>query len=315
VATLIVARAEALQALRSLAADARRVQLSDVARLAERFKALSEALRNRWDQDGEVLTACGAIAGEIEDFDGAVNFYRRALTAPDGAPIIAAEQLANLLGRAAANRVIKDPATIVSAQTDLRDAFGWLDWIEARLGKTTERWALRGSLYKRWAVCEPEKRRKLLVKSQQAYAAGGAKAYSGLNALAMEFVLGTTKKTDLQVRAAKHVEDARSSSGPRDFWNIVGYPDALLHERLVDGTLAVSSTLDDIKQAYARARRAGPTPREWASVRDHIWFLAAMTRDESLPCYGLATAAALDEVLTSLLVLPDMKGENQTTPL
>src|SRR5262249_49439881 len=147
-----------------------------------------------------------------------------------------------------------------------------------------------------------------------AYAAGGAKAYSGLNALAMEFVLGRTKKPDLQVRAAKHVEDAPSSLGPRDFWDIVGYPDALLHKHLVDGTLAVSSTLADIKQAYARARRVGAAPREWASVRDQIWFLATMTRDKSLPCYDLATADALDEVLASLLVLSDIKGENKTTP-
>jgi hypothetical protein len=304
-ALLIVARAEALQALRSLAEDARRVPIGNVAPFKARFTALGSALRKRWEHDGEILTACGVVAGEIEDFDGAIDFYRRALTAPDGAPMIAAEQLANVLGRAAASRVIKDPAAIVSAQTDLREAFNWLDWLEAKPGKTTERSALRGSLYKRWAVCAPGQRRELLVKSQQAYAAGGAKTYSGLNELAMEFVLGTKNAADLREQADRQVEEALSSSAPRDFWSIVGYPDALLHKQLVERTLADPGALDEIKRSYARARLSGPTPREWASVRDHIWFLAAMTRDQSLPCYDLATAAALDEVLASLLALSD----------
>lgn len=301
-ATIIVARSEALQGLRSLAADARRVRIGDVAQLTERFNAICEALRGRWDKDGEVLAACGAIAGEIEDFDRAIGFYRRALTSPDGAPMTAAEQLANLLGRAAANSVIKDPATVATARNDLTEAVAWLDWLEARPGRTAERSGLRGSLYKRWAVCEPGRRRELLIESQKAYAAGGTRTYTGLNALAMEFVLGMAKdESDLRQRAAKYVEDARkSSSAASDFWDIIGYPDALLHKGLVEGTLASSGALDEITQGYARARLAGPSPREWASVRDHIWFLAAMTRDESLPCYNLPTAAALDQVLTSL---------------
>jgi hypothetical protein len=296
----IIARSEALQALRSLAADARRGLIGNVERLTDRFKTLCDALRSRWE-DGEVLTECGLIAGEIEDFDAAIDFYRRALAAREGAPMVAAEQLANLLGRAVANRVIKDPTAAVGARVDLDEALKWLDWLEARPGKTSERWALRGSLYKRWAVCEPERRQDLLNESKRAYAAGGERTYSGLNALAMEFVLGTTDKTELCARAVKYVDQARSSSVPRDFWGIVGYPDALLHRCLVDGSLVVPGTLDDIKQAYARARGAGPTPREWASVRDHIWFLAAMTRDERLPCHDPAKAAALDEVLASLL--------------
>ena len=81
--------------------------------------------------------------------------------------MIAAEQLSNLLGRAAANRVIKNPAAAPAAQTDLIDALAWLDWLEAKPGKNAERWSLRGSLYKRWAVCDPKRRRELLVQSAQ----------------------------------------------------------------------------------------------------------------------------------------------------
>lgn len=305
---VIVARAEALQTLRSLAADARRVRIGEaklLAELADRFKVLCKVLNNRWE-DGEVLTACGEVAGEIEDFDVAIGYYRRALTAPTGAPILAAEQLVNLIGRTAANRVIKDLAVSVIVQKDLEDALGWLNWLEAKPGKTTERWALRGSLYKRWAVCEPARRRELLCKSREAYVAGGTKTYTGLNALAMDFVLGMKDASELQTQAANHIKTAtQGSSASSNFWDIVGYPDALLSKHLVDCTLADSRTLNDIKQAYARASRAGPTPREWASVYDQVWFLAAMVRDESLPCFDLATAEALDQILASLLSQSD----------
>lgn len=298
----IVARTEALQALRSMTADARRVKRDDIGLFRDRFKSLREAVSDRW-KDGEVLTALGEVAGEIEDFDTAIDFYRRALTAPDGAPMIAAEQLANLISRSAANRVIKNAAASAIVGDDLKDALGWLEWLEARPGNTTERSALRGSLYKRWAVCDPAQRLKLLAKSKRAYLAGGSKTYTGLNALAMEFILGRAKRrTRLQQRAAKQLKDAKQrASAPNNFWDIIGHPDAVLIKQLVDGTLAKPGMLDEIKRAYAIARSAGPTPREWASVYDQVWFLAAMTRDESLPCYNLATAGALDEVLKSLV--------------
>jgi hypothetical protein len=32
-------------------------------------------------------------------------------------------------------------------------------------------------------------------------------------------------------------------------------------------------------------------------VEDQVWFLGAMARDVSLPCYNLATANALDQIL------------------
>lgn len=305
----IGARVEALQELRLLAADVRWVLSRGntlLAPLAERFKTLRDVIDNRWE-DGEILTAYGVVAAELEDFETAITFYRRALHSPDGPPMVAAEQLVNLIARTAANRVIKDPAASVAVRNDLKDALGWLDWLEARPGSTTERSALRGSLYKRWAVCEPERRRELLRKSQEAYTAGGTKPYTGLNALAMDFVLATKDATELQAQAAVHLQNAQSSSASRDFWSIVGYPDALLFKHLVDGTLAVPGALDDIKQAYARARHAGPTPREWASVYDQVWFLAAMTCDKNLPCYNIATAAALDEVLASLLTALQLK--------
>ena len=192
---------------------------------------------------------------------------------------------------------------MAEARNDLIDALAWLDWLEARPGNTSERWALRGSLFKRWAVCESGERRwELLEKSRNAYIAGGEKTYTLQNVMALNFVLKKGLE-DLPQRVTMFVEAARQNSlaRNRDFWSIVGYPDALLHKHVMDGTLGVPDVLEDIKQGYADARRSGASPLEWASVCDQIWFLAAMTRDESLPCYDLATAVALDGVLASLL--------------
>ena len=56
----------------------------------------------------------------------------------------------------------------------------------------------------------------------------------------------------------------------------------------------------DLETRYASARRARPSPRQWASVKDHIWFLWTMTGDESLPCHDGTSSAALQKLHESL---------------
>jgi hypothetical protein len=76
--------------------------------------------------------------------------------------------------------------------------------------------------------------------------------------------------------------------------------DALLHKHIVYGTLAPGAAVQELMEGYKQARAAGPSPREWASVLDHIWFLAVMISDQTLPCYNPAAAAALNEILSAL---------------
>jgi hypothetical protein len=78
----------------------------------------------------------------------------------------------------------------------------------------------------------------------------------------------------------------------------VGIPDALLHKHLVCGTLPEG--VDEIVAGYRQARTAGPSLREWASVRDHVRFLATMTADPRLRCHDLEATAALQKVQSSL---------------
>ena len=86
----------------------------------------------------------------------------------------------------------------------------------------------------------------------------------------------------------------------RNFWDIVALPDAVLHKHIVYGTLAPGAAVEELIEGYRQARAAGPSPRQWASVLDHIWFLAVMISDTKLACCNPAVAEALNNVLSSL---------------
>ena len=85
----------------------------------------------------------------------------------------------------------------------------------------------------------------------------------------------------------------------RSFWDIVELPDRC-STNIVYGTLASPGAVQELIEGYGQARAAGPSPRQWASVRDHVWFLAAMAADPMLRCCNAEEVAALSEVLESL---------------
>ena len=304
-APIIVARSEALQTLRTMVGDARRVSLGDVSALKRQFEALATALRYRWP-DGEILHACGEICGELGEFDKAIDFYERSMKAePARAPILAAEQLANLLARAA-GRPDASPDASEKRSKAFDRSLTILNWLDSKLGESKERWALRGSLFKRRAVWEPQKRRQHVGRSVRAYARAkrlsGKATYGWLNACAMHFVLASptrlrTLRRDIDAYQAELT--AKAGTGPRDFWQFVETGDVLLLRSVIHASLndqVVAKTLEE----YDRARSTGPTPREWASVCDQVVFLAAMTGDKELPCFNQDTAVALQGIATRL---------------
>jgi tetratricopeptide (TPR) repeat protein len=305
-----VARSEALEALRTLASRARSMRAPEAANLAAESHQLfadisgdpADNSRPNWIRDGEVLAVCGEICGELEEFDRAIDFYRRALaTVPASAPLTVVEQLANLLSRF--------PTPEISQNTEpdkhFAEALSWLDWLDRRLPPTKERRALRGALFKRWAVRDPVHRRMNLKKAEAAYSEGAKLAansgYQQLNALALKFVLGSAAvRKELRVTVDGYVEPAqqRFEEVDRDFWDVVELADVLLHKYLICGSLP--NEVDDVIHKYDAARAAGPSLRQWASVRDHIMFLAAMTADCKLRCYNPEDAEALKTICESL---------------
>ena len=314
--TRYVARSEALQALRTLASSARSMRFADKEWLAGRFDRLQREISKSkddkeqpdWTGDGEVLSACADVCGELEDFDRAIDFYRGAVKlVPARLPLAALEQLANLLSRSAMTLAV-EKRDFPAATGRLEEALSLLDWLDqGSLPKTKERWAIRGGLHKRWAVCDPGTRSFHIKKAGEAYAAAadlaGNEGYQRLNALALKFVRGSASaRKRLRSKVDSYVEDARLSALKQDrtFWDIVETPDAVLHRHLVHGTLVPGTVVQEIIEGYKQACAAGPSMREWASVRDHVAFLAAMAADQTLDCCNAQAAAALGEVLSAL---------------
>jgi tetratricopeptide (TPR) repeat protein len=303
-----LARSEVLQALRTLASKARSMRADEATKLTAEFQQLladisgnpDDPSKPDWTLDGELLSVCGEICGELEDFDRAVDFYRRALaTAPASAPLTVAEQLANLLSRFPAPEAPQEPNKY------FKEALSWLDWLDRRLPETKERFALRGALYKRWAVRDPALRRGHLKKAEAAYKDGaklaGGSSYQRLNALALKFVLGSAAvRKDLKSTVDGYLDEAkqRFDKVDRDFWDVVEMPDVLLHKFLICGTLP--NEVEDVVAGYIQARAAGPSLRQWASVKDHVLFLATMAEDSKLRCYNPEASAALRRVYLSL---------------
>ncbi len=296
-----VSRSEALQALRTLASTARSMSLEDVPWLTTQFEARLKVIPEAWKVDGDLLTLCGEVAGELEQFDRAIDFYREAVKAyPATASVLAVEQLSNLLARSAASRSFEKGAD-ASVGKSFEEAEAWLDWL-GKLGTTKERTSLRGSLYKRMAICLPAKRKQYLRLAETAYGldAVGPQtgAYQSLNALALTFVRAPravrrnlTAFIDQQWEALQ----THAAIGDQDFWDAVEEPDTLLHKLVVHAALT-DDALAELEARYARARRARPSPRQWASVTDHVWFLWAMTGDASLPCHNRGTSEALKKL-------------------
>jgi hypothetical protein len=180
------------------------------------------------------------------------------------------------------------------------------------LPETKERFALRGALYKRWAVRDPARRRGHLKKAEAAYKDGaklaGGSSYQRLNALALKFVLGSAVvRKDLKNTVDGYLDEAkqRFDKVDRDFWDVVEMPDVLLHKFLICGTLP--SEVEEVVVGYIQARAAGPSLRQWASVKDHVLFLATMAEDSKLRCYNPEASAALRRVYLSLAA-PHVSG-------
>jgi hypothetical protein len=75
-----------------------------------------------------------------------------------------------------------------------------------------------------------------------------------------------------------------------------------LHQSL-DGTALTNLTAE-----YAQAWQARPSPRQWASVTDHVYFLTVMTGDTRLPCHHPATSAVLEK-LHAILTTRNFEGD------
>jgi hypothetical protein len=310
----LVTSNESLGALRTLASIARSMRFDDVAWVTDQLNAtLGEASKaamlgvipQTMLKDGNLLAAAGDAAGELDLFENAIAFYDRALAAEKAsAPFAAIEQLANLMARNAATKIAATGRVDEQTRKAFVEAEQWLDWLDQKLPKTPERRALRGSLYKRMAASLPDLRTQCLEKARDTYGIdpADAAAYQSLNALAIAFALADRSMLPALVERADEFWKALPGQQPgpdRDFWDVVKFPDTMLHRHVLRQSLDAPA-LAELTVSYAQACHARPSPRQWASVTDHVFFLQAMTADARLPCHNPATSAMLRELHTVL---------------
>jgi hypothetical protein len=160
-----------------------------------------------WEAFARAYAAAGA-------FDDAVFCYRKAVDAESAtASIRALEQLANLESRLAAlierGKLPGERRVRESEEELCRLAETRLDGLISTVGRTPERLALKGSLYKRWAnIAGADRREELLRAARDAYgmsakpAAGATTVsiYHGCLAVQLAYIAGVG---DLPDRASK----------------------------------------------------------------------------------------------------------------
>ena len=73
---------------------------------------------DRW-QDGETLAAPAGFAAQLEQFQDAIDLYRRAPASPGAGPLQAVEQLANMLGREAPRLAVTKDTDAAAKAIDL----------------------------------------------------------------------------------------------------------------------------------------------------------------------------------------------------
>jgi tetratricopeptide (TPR) repeat protein len=263
------------------------IDLSDGrARIEQELKAIEHALDERdWVGEGQLYGRLAEAWTALGDFDQAVAWYERALTAPDGAMTLGGvEQLANLRDRLATSLTRNRRPT----RADRRRADEMMDQsLEAitlleRLSGSGERTALRAAHHKRRAIAATGARRlAALEAAAQCYLAAyrqSSAPYPLFNFLQLETIrsriAGDTAATrdvmgDFERRLAVHDDST--------YWSAVATPDGHLTRALLDGSVAASQ--DVLLDLYSTAFDCRSTWAERSSTLDHLLDLAELHPD------------------------------------
>lgn len=259
-----------------------------------------------WTGRADVAAALGAVYGEFQDYARAIEWLDRALASDVGeCPIRTLEQRADLGVRYAAARWqgVRDRRR--APQHDRAEVLELAEQIERAIraieelcehGETIERLRLLGSACKRlaWMRSDRGPRIDALTNMAEYYdraqrlaaRAGSIDTPAALNAAMAELVLSwwapdATLGAAARRSLRKRCDDARiavcekNESDP-DFWSGAGETDAALALALIDDRLdepAEQSLIDGYRRALAR----GASPRERASLIEHLDFLIEMT--------------------------------------
>jgi triacylglycerol esterase/lipase EstA (alpha/beta hydrolase family) len=284
-----------------------------------------------WLQDSSVCGAVGRAYGELKEFEKSIAHLERLSCLESGDGLGAIEQLANFKARwaerlASAARSkpgprARRPAALPAASARLFEEADELLRYLIRLGPTSERYALLGSLHKRRAMASTgRERRTALARMANAYGTACALArsrqtgnawYPLLNQLSAEVVLSWRRGRRGRGGAdpaAEAVEEGLAelqraadglSASSSDFWELALAGDRQLLAALWRRRLEPRSR-GDIEAAYRLAAQRSGSPRELDSVAGQIEFYARMVASESPKKGADGLAGALAELRQAL---------------
>lgn len=267
-----------------------------------------------WSSRADVAAAIGAVYGEFHDYERAIGWLDRALAADVGeCPIRTLEQRANLGVRFAAARWQELRGRRCEGAHDRAQTLELAETIERAIqaieqlcayGETVERLRLLGSACKRLAWIRADRGPRVEALTNMAEYYGRAQRLRArramdtsalLNAVTAELALswwapdaalGNARREALRGRCQDAMRAVRekNESDP-DFWSGTGETDATLVLALIDDRIDEAGE-QALIEGYRRAIARGASPRERASLIEHLEFLVEMTSGREPSAHG-----------------------------
>ena len=273
-------------------------------KIARRLARIPKAQSENWQRRADVCAALGQAWGELGQWEQAVDWLVKALNSERGdCPMRAIEQLANFRVRLAAERWQKarrlpnSKREIVrqSELTQVESAILDLDTLCSR-APTVERLNLLGSAYKRLALIESDRGRRLDALTNMAHhyqlsLTRQAGTYAFTNWLAATLLVGQLGGPKVVEAAALHqqMSDLQHDLAHRleddpNFWDAASLADLSLSELLLHSLrepkrrtkASAGETAAPVLAAYRCAIGRASSPRETASLIENLAFLKAL---------------------------------------
>ena len=275
---------------RSIAQRATASNEEESSSLIRQLDEVLERCRPEWRADAGLCAAVGSAYAELGEFDKALEYHGRSLSAESAeGPVRGLEQLANLTGRQAVQAITSHSSRALVKTERLLDAL-------AALGGTSERQALRAGMYKRRAMIAAASRRRdrkarvrMLERMVGEYANAVAIArrdpaadvwYPLTNEVAGRIVLSWARggAPDASERKAivagldelqHRAESVEASAG--EFWPLTRKAEYDLLAALWGRKLEPGVRMD-IEKAHEAAAQRGRSQRQRKSVADQVQF-------------------------------------------
>ena len=295
---------EACLEIRKLTGRAKATSSQGFASLRKNLSSLEQRIKEEcppiWLDDSSLQEALGEAFAEMLWFDKAIEYYQLAIENKNcAASIKAIEQLANCRIRLALQTFQTDPRYYKTAKSIIEGEIADLRTLITTLGKTSERWSLVGSGYKRLALLSSSKSSKAcdlaLKEMETAYDSARECApdntYPLTNALVAKVIrlLRASDPEEVKARlpeliklteAAASLAEKKRDISQDDFWASIGVIDVSMISHLLkyikSGHKAIDEKLiDELVEEYQDTWIRYGSARELNSVIEQYTFLIA----------------------------------------